>query len=304
MSKVATFLKYNNLLPIALGIVFLGGGAALAAPQIGEMIGVPATVEAETLLNANIQDFNFSPTVTIVEETDEAYLVSYELTTLSLVGESWEMVIKSGQFTVAKASLDETGLQGKVVAKLRDIENAERIFLTRAQVAERNSVANSHPANLFSALIGRTPDDIYVPERERLPGELPEYTSEPTPEAREENSGTSTKTIEDTLLSEIASSTATTTDNVAISSASTPSESTDPTEPVITPVSGCIDKDATNFTSDATEDDGSCEYPPADPTVTEDEVPPATPTDDQLDDTEIPDDTTGTPSEDPASTTP
>lgn len=260
MNKVATFFKYNNLLPIALGVVFLGGGAALAAPQIGEMIGSPVTVEAGTLLSADIEDFNFSPTVTAIEETEDTYLVSYEITTLSPVGESWEMVVKTGQFTVAKSSLDDTGLQGKVVAKLRDIENAERIFLTRAQEAERSSVAATRPANIFSALIGRTPDDIYVPERERLPGELPEHIPEPSSEAPRENNGTSTKPVENMLLSETASSTATTTDSLATSSPSTPSESTDPTEPIPTPVLGCTDAEALNYDSSATEDDDTCEY--------------------------------------------
>ena len=40
-----------------------------------------------------------------------------------------------------------------------------------------------------------------------------------------------------------------------------PSNSSDPSDDVTT-VLGCTDSSATNFDSDATEDDGSCEYPP------------------------------------------
>ena len=43
-----------------------------------------------------------------------------------------------------------------------------------------------------------------------------------------------------------------------------PSNSSDSTDPIddVNAVLGCTDSSATNFDSDATEDDGSCEYPP------------------------------------------
>lgn len=268
-------------MPIALGVVFLGGGAALAAPQIGEMIGSPAEIKNEVLLNVDVENFNFAPTVTAVEEGDDAFLVFYEITTLSPLSEGWEVVLKTGQFTVSKSSLDDTGLQGKVVAKLRDLENAEKTFLARAQVAERDSVATSRPANIFSSLIGRTPDDIYVPKRERLPGELPEHTFEPAPEVQEENSGTSTKLTESRLPSETASSAATSTDSMSTSSASIPppfpSEILEPND------------------SDSSDEVGE----------TEAETPIETPDNDPVDNGETPAETPAdTPSEDPAPTTP
>lgn len=182
MKKFLNFLQYHNFMPLVLLFLTMGAGSAWAmTAEWGG--GEAAALDAALLLETDIDRFDFSATVTNIAETETQYLVSYSLRTLSPEGSRWAEADKTGEFSIAKSSLDETGLEGAVVAKLRDIESAERTYLTRVQATERALAEEraARPSNLFSSLIGKQADQIDVPEPERPYFDLPEEAEEESP---------------------------------------------------------------------------------------------------------------------------
>lgn len=185
MKKILSFLSYHNAIPLAAVVLALGAGSAFAAtnagllplpsliaPPVGSVIPTATEsneVDPSTLLSANLDTFDFRPTVTGVVETDSLYTVSYSISTLAPEGSEWAASSKTGEFSVEMDALDDTGLQGYVVAKLRDIESGERTYLSRAQAAEKAlaDARKARPANAFAALIGLALDQIFVPVVER-----------------------------------------------------------------------------------------------------------------------------------------
>lgn len=182
MQKFLSFLSYHNAVPAALVVIALGAGGALAATTTG-VIPVPTVfqepeisippelveIDVSTLLSADLSAFDFRPTVTGVIETGESYTVSYAIFTLAPEDAAWAAYEKTGEFSVAKDALDDTGLRGYVVAKLRDLENQERDYLARAQEAEKKlaDTRTARPANAFAALIGLALNQIHVPVVEK-----------------------------------------------------------------------------------------------------------------------------------------
>jgi hypothetical protein len=178
MKNIFSFLSYHNAVPAVLIVLALGAGSAFAATATGILplpvlatpapsadILAPEGVDASALLSANLDAFDFHPTVTGVVETDTLYTVSYSVETLAPEGSEWAAVSKSGEFSVAKDSLGDGGLNTYVVQKLGDIENQGRTYLFRAQAAERK-LAGEHaarPSSAFAALIGLVLDQIPVP---------------------------------------------------------------------------------------------------------------------------------------------
>ncbi len=181
MKKILSFLSYHNAIPLAAVVLTMGAGITFAASQgvlplpamltqsvetgAAQAAPEPDEVDPAALLSANLDTFDFRPTVTGVVETDSLYTVSYSIETLAPEEGRWTTVAKTGEFSVAEDSLDESGLQGYIVGKLSDLENQERSYLARAQAAEKAlaDARTARPANAFAALIGLALDQIPVP---------------------------------------------------------------------------------------------------------------------------------------------
>ena len=173
MKKIISFLSYNNAIPLVAIVLTMGAGFTFAASQgilpLPSLVPSAAaspheSVDASVLLVADLDAFNFHPTVTAVGETDTLYTVSYSIQTLAPEGNAWKPYAKVGNFSVGKSALGDGGLNAYVVGKLRDIENGERLYLSRAQAVEKAlAVTPAHSTNLFSALVGLALDQIPVP---------------------------------------------------------------------------------------------------------------------------------------------
>lgn len=223
MKKILSFLSYHNAVPAALVVLALGAGSAFAATSAGvlplpSLIAQPAgpvapvspepdEVDPSTLLSANLDAFDFHPTITGVVETDTLYTVSYSIRTLAPEGSEWTASRKTGEFSVAKESLPDGGLNAYVVGKLRDIENGERLYLTRAQTAEKTlaDARQARPSSAFAALIGLALDQIPVPVVEKP---VPEPMTAQQPLAQKtqselpaESSGTSVPEVKTEMAS-------------------------------------------------------------------------------------------------------
>lgn len=202
MKRFLSFLSYHNAVPAALVVLALGAGGAFAAEGVFSDGG---KVDASALLSADLDSFDFHTMVTGVVETDDSYTVSYSLQTLAPQGSAWESFTKTGEFTVAKDALGESGFPGYVAGKLRDIENGERAYLARARELEKELAysRSARPASRFASLVGLALDDIpvpvvekpaYVPPPEAPAVAIPAVTNEPAeePESGAPDSGTAT----------------------------------------------------------------------------------------------------------------
>ncbi len=198
MKNIFSFLSYHNAVPAGLIVLALGTGSAfaasqgvlplpLAAPAPSVDISTPEGVDASALLAANLDTFDFRPTVTGVVETDALYTVSYSIGTLAPEGSEWAASSKTGEFSVAQNALGDGGLNAYVVGKLHDIENGERSYLSRAQSAEKAlaEARQARPASAFAALVGLALDQIPVPvvEKPAAPESVPQPQTPPAQEA-------------------------------------------------------------------------------------------------------------------------
>ncbi len=192
MKKILSFLSYHNAVPAVLIMLVLGAGSAFAAgqgmpPPVTSLPAsdnsAPESVDASSLLAANLGAFDFHPTVTAVVETDLLYTISYSILTLAPGDGEWTVVSKTGEFSVAKDTLGDGGLNTYVAQKLHDIENGERSYLARAQAAEKALVdaREAQPASAFAALVGLALDQIPVPIVEKP---APEPQPQVTPPAQ------------------------------------------------------------------------------------------------------------------------
>lgn len=252
-SQLTSFLSYHNAVPIAFGLLFLGGVSAFAATAAGvlplpavvqpdSLPSEPAEVDVSALLSLNVDTFDFRPTVTNVVETDDSYTVSYSLQTLAPERGAWTPYEKTGDFSMAKEALGETGLQGYVVQKLRDIENGERSYLARAQEAEEKLAASraAKPANAFAALIGLALNQIPVPKVEKP---LPKAQPETPPMQNAESQMTKVSTTAssaDTATSTLDATSDATTTTATISATSSPQAVTSTVVASTTPVTSPV----------------------------------------------------------------
>jgi len=276
MKKLISFLSYHNAVPAALIVMVLGASGAFAAsqgvlplspnaslPSIG--VSPPESVDASALLDSDLDAFDFRPTVTGVVETDTLYTVSYSIETLAPEGSKWATLSKTGEFSVGKNALGDGGLNGYVVGKLRDIENGERLYLARAQTAEKAlaEARQPRPASAFSALVGLALDQIVVPivakpapepqpqtpPLQPIPTPAETVATAPTPEPAATSTPTAASTPVIPEPAPVATTTPVATSTVSSDMATTDATSTTTPKTDITPTA--IDLNSTTATSTA-----------------------------------------------------
>jgi hypothetical protein len=266
MKKILSFLSFHNAVPLAAVVLTMGAGITFAASQgvlplpamltqsvetgAAQAAPEPKEVDVSTLLATDTDAFDFRPTVTGVVETDSLYTVSYTIETLAPEGSAWASYTKTGEFSVAKNGLGDGGLNAYVVGKLRDIENGERLYLARAQTAEKALVdaRTAKPANAFAALVGLALDQIFVPVVEKpapkpqpqtppvqsipTPAETVTPASTPMPVAT--STPTSTSTPDTTESAPVATTTPVGTSTPAQTATSAPNTATSTPESIAT----------------------------------------------------------------------
>lgn len=178
---IAHFIKYNNAIPIVLGVMFLGTTGALAAsPEVrGAVYSSTESVKSvdnSYIRNANIDGFPFTVQVTNVREDADSYYVSYSLHTIDLVDSVWRPVDKPMQFSVLKTDLKGQDLGTYTGIQVAQVRDYERYRFTTAQQEERKKGPSSKViATEYHGLIGA----FLGPQSETLPGyEIPETQAE------------------------------------------------------------------------------------------------------------------------------
>lgn len=159
-TAVGNFLKYNNTVPIILGILFLSTSGALAAsPEVRDSVlsskQSVKSVDNSFLLAVNVESFPFSATVTGVKQDGDSYYVSYTLHTIDLVDSVWRPVDKTQVLEVDKRLLTETTLGDFTTKQLVQVKDGERERFRIAQDTERkHGASNKVVATEYSGIIG------------------------------------------------------------------------------------------------------------------------------------------------------
>ena len=199
MRGLLDFFKYNNLVPITLGVVFLGAGAAAAAtPEVRDAAAAAVLSQQQTVLSidntyiAGKDLAAYAPRAQIlgVTEDEDTYYVSYVLATIDLKDYVWKDVQKSEMMKVSKPDLGPyRDLGVYVTGQLKQILDRELAYLRQVQEKERKQVSQAVVATTYGGLVGQFLDT----NMETLPG----YTPVVTPPV-EENRNTNTENLNNT----------------------------------------------------------------------------------------------------------
>jgi hypothetical protein len=175
MKKFIEFISYHNAVPIALGILFLGSGAAFAAsPDVQQAVYASAqvvqSIDNTRIVSADIDAYPFTVQVTGVTEDDTSYYVEYTLQTIKLEGGVWQDFTKGMTLTVAKSLLEGKDLGIYATKELAEVRDSERARLKETQQIEQSiGVSQKVVATVYSGLIGALLD----PDTETFPAYTP-----------------------------------------------------------------------------------------------------------------------------------
>lgn len=180
---VATFIKYNNTVPIVLGFIFLGTSGALAAsPAVRDSVYTSTqstkSIDNSYIRTVNLDSFPFTVLITNVREDADSYYVSYTLHTIDVVDSVWKSVDKPMTFSVKKIDLHGQDLGSYTSKQVAEVRDYERYRFTTAQTEERKKGPSQKIlATQYSGLIGS-----FLSSREEA---LPGYAHEDTPPPQE-----------------------------------------------------------------------------------------------------------------------
>src|SRR3989338_5872718 len=97
MSKISFFFQYNNAVPIALGVLFLGAGGAFAATSPETFFSKEETivsVDNTYLVNKDLELWTHTAVMREVAEDEDNYYVTYEFSTIELIDYVWRDVVQ------------------------------------------------------------------------------------------------------------------------------------------------------------------------------------------------------------------
>lgn len=189
MKSIAHFFLYNNLVPIAFGVLFLGGAGALAAtPAVQEAVlsseTIVASVDNTYLLSADFETYPFTLQIISVIDDTEKYFVEYTLNTVDLEDGVWRDVVKTKILEVWKTSLGARDLGLYVTAELTQLRDAEKARLLETQAIERGiGETQKVVTTMYSGLVGR----LLSPTSEVLEGYTPVVVEEAETQSTEGN---------------------------------------------------------------------------------------------------------------------
>ncbi len=180
MSRLVHFLQYHNAIPIALGIVVLGGGATFAAtnPQaIYSKTQTPISVDNTYIAGKDLSAYTSRLQIVAVAEDADNYYVEYDFFTIDVQDYVWRDVVKRLTLIVSKSALGDAGLSGYVTEQLKQNLDHEADRLRESQQFARKGVSHKQVATAYGGLVGALLDETV----EALPGYSPSREPEVLP---------------------------------------------------------------------------------------------------------------------------
>lgn len=178
-SRIAHFIKYNNTIPIVLGLLFFSTSATFAAvPAVRDSFYSSETeirsADNSYLLSVNIESYDFSMRITRVSEDSDWYYVDYDFDTIDVVDAAWQSVTYQKTLRVSKALLRGGDLRAYAESELSQVRDQERQLLTEAKEREKkNGLSQKVVATVYTGLVGKliTPDEETAPYYQPTPEE-------------------------------------------------------------------------------------------------------------------------------------
>ena len=167
---LADFIKYNNAVPITLGLLFFATtGAFAASPEVRDAVystnSVVVSADTSYLESVNLEKYPFSMKVTSVTEDNEYYYVTYEFLTIEPVDAVWKSATRKNVLRVAKALLRNGELKTYVESELAQVRWQEINTLSaqqeemRKQEGTKKVVVTTH-SGLVGSLIKPTQEEV------------------------------------------------------------------------------------------------------------------------------------------------
>ena len=192
MGSFLHFLQYNNAVPIALAVVFLGAGGVFAATNPETLYRSESTaISIDNTYIAGKDLSSYTPQLRIMGVTEDAeiYYVSYELSTIDIVDAIWQDVVKKDVLKVHKSVLGEYGDLGLYATEqFKQIVDREASYLREVQEIEKKNVTQKVVATAYAGLVGALLDTT----TETIPGYVP-VVLPPEPEVPMSGTGTTTQ---------------------------------------------------------------------------------------------------------------
>ena len=170
------FIKYNNAVSIAIAVLLLAtGGAMAASPDARGLLynteDIPRSVDNSYLLHMDIERADFGLVILEVEEDDQGYYIKYHYNTVKVAEYSWQPVSQEGTLTVLKSALGKQDLGELVARELGQLIDREYTYAKDAQKIERDKgpskkVITTKYAGLIGALLD--PKDKVFPGYEPI----------------------------------------------------------------------------------------------------------------------------------------
>src|SRR3989344_8274492 len=174
--SIKNFLAYNNALPIALGIAFLGAGGVFAATNPEAIYSEQQqvlSIDNSFIATKDLASYTPRAQILGVTEDSDNYFVSYKFYTIDLKDYVWQEVAKDEEMKVSKPDLGpyrDLGLY--VTEQLKQIVDREGMRLKETQEIEQKNVTHKVVATAYGGLVGKFLDST----TEELPGYTPVVT--------------------------------------------------------------------------------------------------------------------------------
>jgi hypothetical protein len=167
------FLKYNNIVPVAVAVVLLGASGTYAAANPEAVYSATQTVLATDntyLVGKDLAAYTPQVQILHVTEDEDYYFVAYIFSTIDVADSVWRDVEQEETLKVAKDALGPYGDLGLyVTVQLKQKIDRELARLRETQEIERKQVSSKVVATAYSGLVGAFLDTT----TETLPGYTP-----------------------------------------------------------------------------------------------------------------------------------
>ena len=161
-NKILHFLQYHNLTLVILMFIIGFGTASLASDNVRSAIFEKEVkevgVDNTMLLTADIDNFDFQPQITDIEEDENYYYVDYQYKTLGVKDNVWQEVIQEKELKVPKKVLAQSNkdLPSYITEEIGEVIMHEYQLLKDSQkIAREQGLTKKQKVIAYRGLIGK-----------------------------------------------------------------------------------------------------------------------------------------------------
>lgn len=168
---IAHFIKYNNTVPIVLGLIFLSTTATFAATPAAREAVYNAeqsvrSVDNSFIIAVNLDDYPFAMRITSITEDDDYYYLLYDFETIDIHEYVWQTITVQKELRISKALLGSGDFEEYVESELAQVRFWELKRLKETQAYEKRLGSSQKTvATVYSGIIGR----FMSPTEEKIP---------------------------------------------------------------------------------------------------------------------------------------